>query len=248
MFYYLAQIASRRGNAEDARRLYGRISSGPYLVPAQLAIAESLVRGNAVDEAVEHLTRFGADHPTMVFQMLEYRAQLLQLLERPDDALAVYDQALNYKPASVSVLLMRSTLLEGQGRVSDALTDLRTAVKIAPGDAIALNALGYILANRTAQSREAWRYVRKAYEIDAGSAAIQDSVGWTLYKLGRTKEARSYLEEALGRMPDPEIASHLADVLWKLGDRRAATDLLRSAAVAYPDSQPVRATAERLLN
>jgi hypothetical protein len=49
-------------------------------------------------------------------------------------------------------------------------------------------------------------------------------------------------------MPDPEIASHLAAVLWKLGDRDAANDLLWSAATAYPDSQPVRDTAERLLD
>jgi len=247
-FYFRAQIAAQRGDAEAARRLLERISSGPYLVPAQLGIAESLARSDAADQAVLQLARFGQDYPAQAFEVLEFKAQLLQLLKRPDDALAVYGEALQYKPAAVSVLLSRGALLEQQGNVRGAQVDLHAAAELAPDDAIAANAYGYFLATRTGQTREAWRYVRRAYEIQPGSAAIQDSVGWTLFKLGRTEEARSHLEEALERMPDPEIASHLASVLWTLGDRDAATELLWSAAVAYPGSKPVRETAERLLD
>ncbi len=246
-FYFRAQIADQRGDAEAARRFYERISSGPYLLPAQLAIADSLARSDAPERAIEQLARFAEDYPAQVFEVLEYQAQLLQLLQRPDDALAVYGKALQYKPAAVSVLLSRGALLEQQGRVSEALADLKAAADLAPDDPLVANAYGYLLASRTSQTRKAWGHVRRAYEILPESAAIQDSVGWTLYKLGRTDEARSHLEEALERLPDPEIASHLAEVLWRLGDRATATDLLWSAAVAYPDSKPVRDTAERLL-
>ena len=247
-FYYRAQIASERGDADGARRLFGRISSGPYLVPAQLALATSLVRAEKSGEAVELLTLFGVDHPAQAFEVLEYKAQVLQLMDRPDDALAVYGEALQFKPTSVPVLLSRGALLEQEGRIREALADLERAVTIAPEDPTAANAYGYILANRTRQSRKAWGYVRRAYEIQPDSAAIQDSVGWTLFKLGRVEEARSHLEEANDRQPDPEISSHLADVLWKLGERDVATDLLRSAAVAFPASKPVLETAERLLD
>lgn len=247
-FYYRAQIAAGRDDPEGARRYFGRISSGPYLVPAQLAIAESLVRAGQAGEAVELLTMFGLDHPAKAFDVLEYKAQILQLMQRPDDALAVYGEALQYKPTAISVLLSRGALLEQEGRLREALADLERAVEIAPDDPLAANAYGYILANRTRQARKAWGFVRRAYEIQPGSAAIQDSVGWTLFKLGRTDEARSHLEEALDQLPDPEIASHLADVLWKLGERDAAAELLLSAAAAFPDSKPVRDTAERLLD
>jgi tetratricopeptide (TPR) repeat protein len=247
-FYYQGQIAEQRGDAEAAHRLYIRVSSGPYLVPAQLASAGSLARSGAPGQALEDLARFGRDHPTQALEVLEIRAQLLLSLKRPDEALALYDEALRYKPAWVSVLLSRAALLEQQGQVREAVRDLRAAVAIAPDDALALNALGYILANRTGKTREGWRYVRRAYEMQPDSAAIQDSVGWALFRLGRLPESRSHLEEAVDQLPDPEIMSHLAEVNWKLGDRDAATDLLFAAAVAWPDSRPVRDTAERLLD
>ncbi len=152
---------------------------------------------------MEHLTAFGLDHPAQAFEVLEYKAQILQAMKRPDDALAVYGEALQYKPTAIPVLLARGALLEQEGRIREALADLERAVEIAPDDPMAANAYGYILANRTRQARKAWRYVRRAYEIEPGSAAIQDSVGWTLFKLGRTEEARSHLEEALDRLPDP---------------------------------------------
>jgi len=246
-FYYRGQIAAGRADPDGARRYFGRISSGPYLVPAQLSMAESLVRAGEAGQAVEILTRFGLDHPAQAFDVLEYKAQILQVMKRPDEALAVYGEALSYKPTAISVLLARGALLEQEGRIREALADLEQAVEIAPDDPMTTNAYGYILANRTRQARKAWGYVRRAYEIQPDSAAIQDSVGWTLFKLGRTEEARSHLEEALDRLPDPEIASHLADVLWQLGDRDTATDLLVSAATAFPDSKPVRDTADRLL-
>lgn len=246
-FYYRAQIAAQRSDPEGARRYLGRISSGPYLVPAQLAIAESLVRAGQPGQAVEHLTAFAFDHPARAFDVLEYKARILQLMQRPADALAVYGEALQYKPTAIPVLLSRGALLEQEGRLGEALADLERAVKIAPDDPLATNAYGYILANRTRQARRAWGYVRRAYELQPESAAIQDSVGWTLFKLGRVEEARSHLEEALDRLPDPEIASHLAEVHWKLGDRDTAAELLMSAAAAFPDSRPVRETAGRLL-
>lgn len=246
-FYYQGQIAEQRGDDEAARRLYVRVSSGPYLVPAQMASAGILARSGEAAQALEELERFSRDHPTEALAVLEFRAQLLASLKRTDEALALYAQAMRYKPAWVSVLLARGALYEQQGQVPEAINDLKAAAQIAPDDPAALNALGYILANRTVRSREAWRYVRRAYEIQPDSAAIQDSVGWALFRLGRLAEARSHLEEAAARLPDPEIMSHLAEVNWRLGDREAATDLLFAAAVAWPDSQPVQDTAERLL-
>jgi tetratricopeptide (TPR) repeat protein len=245
-FYYRAQIAARRGDVENARRLYGRISSGPYLVPAQLAIAESLWREGRTERAIDRLEAFGRDHPAQAFDVLEFRAQLLQTLARSDESLAVYGEALAYKPASVSVLLARGALYEQLGQMDAALADLAAAARIAPDDPMALNAYGYTLANRTRQAAEGWIPIRLAMELSPRSPPIQDSAGWALYKLRRRDEARSFLEEAYAALPDPEIGSHLAEVYWSEGERQRAQELLDAAAAAHPDNVTVQKTRERL--
>src|SRR5690606_1497135 len=103
------------------------------------------------------------------------------------------------------------------------------------------------LANRTRRFRAAYDHIRLALELEPESAAIQDSMGWVLFRLGRLPEARSYLEEAYDRMPDPEVASHLAEVWWRLGERERAGELLRATLAEHPDSKPVTDTARRLL-
>lgn len=245
-FYYRAQIATRRGDADAARRLYGRISSGPYLLPAQLAIAESLARDGMTDRALERLTAFAGDNPAQAFDLLEFRAQLLQNAGRLDEALPLYNEALGYKPTAVTTLVSRAVVLEQQGKLDAALADLKQAARIAPDDAMVLNALGYTLANRTRRLDEAWGPVRLALELTPQSAAVQDSVGWTLYRQGRRDEARSFLEEAYAGLPDPEIASHLAQVYWAEGERERAREILRAAAARSPGDPTLEATLERL--
>lgn len=247
-FYYRALIAGQKGDAEAARRHFQRISSGPYLVPAQLAIAESYRREGKLESAVESLVTFGEDHPAQAWEVFRYQADLLQLAGRPAEALAVYDKALEYKPASITMLLSRSALLEQLDRVDAALADLERAVQIAPDDALVLNAYGYILANRTSRSRVAWVHVRRALELAPDNPPILDSVGWALFKRGRYAEARSYLEQAYALLQDPELASHLAEIYWTLGERERARELLQSTLAAWPDSKPAQQTAARLLH
>ena len=57
------------------------------------------------------------------------------------------------------------------------------------------------------------------------SGAVQDSMGWAEYKLGRHKEARRWLEMAFDNEPNAEIAAHLGEVLWKLGEQDKARSI-----------------------
>src|SRR5690606_22583155 len=106
---------------------------------------------------------------------------------------------------------------------------------------------GYILANRTQRSRQAWIHVRRANELAPDNPPILDSVGWALFRQGRYEEARSDLEEACALLQDPGLASHLAEIYWTLGERDRARELLDTTLAKWPDSKPARQTAERLL-
>jgi Flp pilus assembly protein TadD len=112
---------------------------------------------------------------------------------------------------------------------------------------VALNALGYTLADRTDRHREAYDYIEKALERAPENAAIIDSMGWVLHKLGRNEEALGYLEQAWALIRDPEVAAHIGDVLWALGRREEARTFIAEAMTLFPDDEKLIAAAARLL-
>jgi tetratricopeptide (TPR) repeat protein len=71
-------------------------------------------------------------------------------------------------------------------------------------------------------------------------------MGWVLYKLGDFSAALDYLERAYRLEQDPEIAAHLVDVRWSLGEREQALELLRTSLEKAPDDKHLREVSSRL--
>jgi tetratricopeptide (TPR) repeat protein len=108
-----------------------------------------------------------------------------------------------------------------------------------------LNALGYTLADRTEEYREAEKLIRKALKGDPESPAIIDSLGWVLHKRGKHDEALQQLEIAYAGFPDPEVAAHLVEVLVALERSDDAAELLGAAEEQAPDSELLKDVRER---
>ena len=89
--------------------------------------------------------------------------------------------------------------------------------------------LAYTLADRTRKYREAERLIDKALAKEPDNSAIIDSKGWVLYRRGKYKEAREYLERAWEDYQDAEVAAHLGEVMWRMGDEAEARELLQEA-------------------
>ena len=67
------------------------------------------------------------------------------------------------------------------------------------------------------------------------SPAIQDSLGWVLFRQGKIKEALPVLERAWRNSRDSEIAAHYGEALWKTGDEGQARYIWQQALHASPD-------------
>ena len=89
-------------------------------------------------------------------------------------------------------------------------------------------------------------YIERAYTISPDDFYILDSMGWVLYRLGRLDEAVTYLNRARSIRDDPEVAAHLGEVLWVMGDKAAARDVWDSALKDKPDDQRLLDVIERL--
>ena len=63
--------------------------------------------------------------------------------------------------------------------------------------------------------------------------------------MGRPQEARRLLEGAFKSRPDAEIAAHLGEVLWALGQRDEARAIWREGQKLNPDNETLLNTLKR---
>jgi tetratricopeptide (TPR) repeat protein len=170
---------------------------------------------------------------------------LLSSLGREDEAIEEYDKVHAYRPDDQDVTLGRAALLLRVDRLDDAIAAYRKAAKRWPESPAILNALGYTLADRTDEYREAEKFIRKALKYDPESPAIIDSLGWVLHKRGKHEQALQQLEIAYERFPDPEVAAHLIEVLVSLDRSAEALEILAAAEAAAPDNSLLTDVRER---
>jgi tetratricopeptide (TPR) repeat protein len=244
--YYLARIADVRGEHERAVRLYSQVKSGPNVVVSQRR-ASALIAYQMEDpqKALQQLEEFGNSSPSHSIDMVLARAQLLASLERYDEALDLYGKYVKYRPDDESALLGRAELLLRMGRLDDAIAQYRAAAERWPESAMSLNALGYTLADRTDEYREAEKLIRKALEYDPESPAIIDSLGWVLFKQGEYEAALKELRRAYERLDDHEVAAHIVETLVALDRRDEALEVLLDAESRHTDSNLLQDVRDR---
>jgi tetratricopeptide (TPR) repeat protein len=245
--YYLARISDYRGEHDRAIRLYSQVVTGNNAVTSQRrASALMAYQKDDPEAAIKVLDKFADSRPRYAVDMVLAKAQLLVSLDRYPEALEYYDQAVSYRPDTESVALGRAELLLRMDRLDDAISAYRAAAKRWPDSSITLNALGYTLADRTEEYRDAEKYIRKALKYDPDSAAIIDSLGWVLHKRGKHEEALEQLEIAYEQFPDHEVAAHLVEVLVVLERTDEALELLAAAELENPQSDLLSDVRERL--
>ncbi|MGH8456891.1 MAG: tetratricopeptide repeat protein, partial [Stenotrophobium sp.] len=104
----------------------------------------------------------------------------------------------------------------------------------------------YMLTVHTKRYAEAEKLIAKALQLDSGDAAILDSMGWVQFRLGNSDQASKLLQQAYDKFPDPEVAAHLGEVLWTLGEKAQAQAIWNKALKDSPDQPVLKETVDRL--
>ena len=162
------------------------------------------------------------------------------------EAESVLSRGISAFPTSTRLLFARANFRERAGFFDLAEADYRQILNLNPGDANALNALGYALANNTDRFQEAAGLLEEAISKDPRNPAIIDSLGWVYFKLGKDRQAELLLKEAYKQYPDPEVAAHLIELLWTQGREVEARDLIANQWRNSPNNEHLRETASRL--
>jgi tetratricopeptide (TPR) repeat protein len=244
--FHLAQIAESREQAKNALELYRSVKHGANYFQAQIRIALILSAQEEVADAQAHLHSIVPRGEEQRLHLLRAEGEILAEHDRFDEAMAVYDRALA-DTYDMELLYTRAMLAEKLGRLDVLEADLQTIIEREPENSQALNALGYTLADHTDRYQEAYEFIERAHALSPDDFYILDSMGWALYRLGRLTEAVDFLNRARKIKDDPEVAAHLGEVLWVMGNKDAARDIWDSALRDKPDDRRLLDVIERLV-
>jgi tetratricopeptide (TPR) repeat protein len=235
--YYLGVIAERRDDTQRAASFYSRVVSGDYAIAAQQRVARIKADKSGVDAGLAHLEEFGRAQSALGPQVVMARAGLLTSFDDTRRAIAVLDEGLAQYPDVFDLRMSRVFAYERDGKGDAAIRDLRRLLEDRPGDPVVQNALGYTLADQNRQLPEAQALIEAGLAQMPDSAAVLDSMGWVLYRQKRYEQALGYLKRAHELGDDAEIAVHLGEVQWALGDKAAAKRTWQQAIERHPGNK-----------
>ena len=99
---------------------------------------------------------------------------------------------------------------------------------------MALNYLGYMLADQNTKLDEAFGYIKRALDIDPTNGAYLDSIGWAYFRLGKYELAEENLVKASQKInTDPTVHDHLGDLYQKTGRLKLAATHWERALVEW---------------
>lgn len=242
----LGRIAEELDDPETALIEYAQVGPGNDYLPAQLRQADILISNGKTAEAQTLLAVQRDTQPDYGIQLYLIEAETLSANNHGDKAWTVLQQALKQYPDDLNLLYTRAMLAEKRDDLAQMEQDLRLIIQRDPDNAMALNALGYTLSDRTTRYAEAKVLIEKAHQINPQDPAVLDSLGWVNFRLGNLDEAERLLRLALERFPDQEVAAHLGEVLWAKGNQREARQIWSKFLEEQPDSPILRSTIKRL--
>lgn len=245
--YYLGKLAELRQDDETAIKHFDAVVEGENLVDAVVLSAVLKARHGGVENSRIRLEQLRTQFPAQAARILLIEANMLADADRLNDAMSLYNDALREHADDTELLYARALLAERMDDLALVEADLLRLIELQPDNFNALNALGYTLADRTDRYEEAYGYIKRALDLKPNNHAILDSMGWVLYRMGRLDEASQYLRRALQVKNDYEVAAHLGEVQWMLGDQQGARATWEQALEDFPGKQAILDVMKRFM-
>jgi tetratricopeptide (TPR) repeat protein len=219
------------------------VEANPKASDLKLMLAGELADEGKIDEGLAMakglLKNDNSDEDRKVWFDLAQMDTRLHRWKDGDDALNKAATLTTKKEDRIYLLFLRGALAERQKHLEAAEDFFRQALDIDQSNAMVLNYLGYMLADKGTKLPEALKMIRKAVEQEPMNGAYLDSLGWAYFKMGQYELAEENLRQAVERdQTDPTVHEHLGDLYEKTGRIRLAaaqwqlslTEFSRSAA------------------
>lgn len=155
---------------------------------------------------------------------------------RSDEAVALLETALASFPEDTSILFQLGAVFEQHDQFVNAERTFRMLLDRDPDHEMALNYLGYMLADRGERLEESVVLLEQAVAIDPHNGSYLDSLGWAYFKLDRLDLAEPPLRAAAVQLPKNSVVQdHLGDLLFSLGQFGEAVEAWKRALAGDGD-------------
>ncbi len=214
----LGQFQEQAGRLKDAADSYTKaLSVAPNSRELKVRRIAALLGAKDYQRAADFAATAQMQHADDL-RFPQLRARALQEVGDTSRAIAVLEPVAKANPNDATTQLALADMYSTTGRKQDAERTVRQLVAFEPGNADALNYLGYLLADSGKQLDEAIRLVRKALDIEPNNPNYLDSLGWAYFRRGDYDQAEKYLAPAAQQMPrNATVQEHLGDILAKRG-------------------------------
>jgi tetratricopeptide (TPR) repeat protein len=242
----LSQIAEKRHDFAGANAWLDRIDDPQQLMAAQTRRASVLASQGRMDEARKLIRDLPERNAGDARLKMLAEISLLREHKQYKAAYELLGQAAAKEPKDPDLLYDQAMMAEKLGDFGDMERLLRQVMVLKPDYHHAYNALGYSFAERNTRLPEARQLVQKALEFAPGDPFISDSLAWVEFRMGNRGEALRILQAAFKEKPDPEIAAHLGEVLWTMGQHDQAQTVWREGLMLNSENETLLETLKRL--
>ncbi len=240
----LAALDLGAGRREEAlQRAAAFAQRYPRSPEALLLHGETLLGVGKASDAGAVFDKAFALAPTSAAAVGQYRARAQAQQPRAEQPLVDW---LARSPTDLAVRALLAEAYLRSGNKLRSIAEYEDLLRRSDSNVLALNNLAWLYAD-TGNLQRAEELGRKAIDLAPTATAVQDTVGWILFKRDKTNEALPLLQKAAaGSAGDPAIQYHYAAALARSGDPARAREVVeRALALKVPFDQ--RGDAERLL-
>ncbi|MBE8182021.1 MAG: hypothetical protein HAW61_00680 [Candidatus Portiera sp.] len=234
------------GDLTGTEALLTRVQQGSPLLTSAFSIrlknALSVNEFEAAEDLLEEISSY--NWQAYIFFTGQYAIELIHKgqSKRAKQVITAMSKRFKKDPDVIEAL---AYVYYEMGDISAMSREYDKALRIHPDSHAIQNSYGYSLADRNVQLNKAQKLINAAIKTEPTSPAYVDSLGWLNYKKGKLQEAKYLLEWAYRRKIDPEIATHLGEVLWQNGQKQRARYLWLLNSELNPDSRVLNETIKR---
>ncbi|CAK7010123.1 MAG: Beta-barrel assembly-enhancing protease [Desulfovibrio sp.] len=235
---YLAALAMDNLNnpSEALRELAAIPPHSPLAERAlrwRLQILEDLGR---MTEAVSIAKEFAEKNPeNAAFQVIY--AQIAAIAGDRETSIATLRAARAKWPQDTKVASFLASCLDSEKDRDESLKLMEYVLSVEPQNPIALNHVGYLLADANQDLDRAYDLISRAVAAAPEDPHIADSLAWVLYRLGKYPDAWEAIRKSIALGADhPGIWEHYGDIALKVGEMEEAKKGYANALKLKPEN------------